>query len=53
MGGSKASGAGLNPFVEPRAVGVACRRMAGLMIYDVEETNILLSRWSTAAVLHH
>ena len=41
MGGSRASGAGFNPLVEPRAVGVAWRRMAGLMIYDVEETNVL------------
>ena len=42
MGGSKASGAGFKPLVEPRAVGVARRRMAGLMIDDVEETKFYL-----------
>ena len=42
MGGSKASGAGFNPFVEPTAVGFAKSRRAGFMIGDVEEMKRIL-----------
>ena len=51
MGGSKASGAGFSPFVEPRAVGFAQSRKAGFMVGVVEYMKLLCQLSNTSGVL--